>query len=102
MTFRKSRCRLPSRTSSPHLPQQAERPYTACVLRVAIAVLSAGLTLPASAGPKAADPRAPVPKARYRPIIEGYTPYRPVEPRPWQGVNRDVAPKPKSQSEDKH
>ena len=101
MTFRKSRWRLPSGVLGLDLPQQIKWFRTAVVLRVAITVLSAGLALPASAGPKAAYPDAPVPKARYRPIIEGYTPYRPVEPRPWQGVNRDVAPKPKPQSEDK-
>lgn len=101
MTFRKIRWRLPSGALGLDLPQQIKWFRTAVVLRVAITVLSAGLALPASAGPKAADPHAPVPKARYRPIIEGYTPYRPVEPRPWQGVNRDVAPKPKPQSEDK-
>ena len=101
MTYRKRRCGLPTGTLSDDLPKQNEPSRIAVVLRVAIAVLSAGLALPVSAGPKAADPHAPVPKARYRPIIEGYTPYRPVEPRPWQGVNRDVAPKPKPQSEDK-
>lgn len=101
MTFRKIHWRLPAGTLSDDLPKQNERSRTALVLHVAVAVLSAGLALPASAGPKAADPHAPVPKARYRPVIEGYTPYRPVEPSPWQGVNRDVAPKPKPQSEDK-
>ena len=101
MPFRKMRRRLPTGTPGLDLPRRNARLPAGALLLVPIALLSAGLALPASAGPEAADPHAPVPKVRYRPSIEGYTPYRPVEPSPWQGVNRDVAPKPESPSEDK-
>jgi hypothetical protein len=34
---------------------------------------------------------------QYQPVIEGYVKFRPVEPRSWQGVNQDVAPKPRQE-----
>lgn len=39
-----------------------------------------------------ADPSAPVPPARYAPVISGAKSYRPVEPVPWGNVNRSAAP----------
>jgi hypothetical protein len=50
--------------------------------------------------PKEANPQERVPRAQYRPVIENYIPFRPVEPRSWPGVNQDVAPKPKAKSGD--
>jgi hypothetical protein len=41
----------------------------------------------------AADPAARVPATRYRPI-ETSDRFQPGEPRPWQDLNRDVAPPP--------
>jgi hypothetical protein len=39
-----------------------------------------------------ADPQAPSPAAPYRSIFAGTKSYRPVEPLPWDDVNRRVAP----------
>jgi hypothetical protein len=50
-----------------------------------------GMAPPAS-GRDPADPGAPVPPARYAPVISGTKSYRPVEPVPWGNVNRSVAP----------
>jgi hypothetical protein len=61
----------------------------------AASLLAMGLAAPLAALPKAADPEARVPRTQYRPVIETYVPFRPVEPRSWLGVNQDVAPKPK-------
>lgn len=47
----------------------------------------------AEAMPEAADPHAPVAPAKYRAILEDYKAFRPTEPRDWQEVNREVAPK---------
>ena len=62
-------------------------------LLVAIALCSFPQALHAM--PAAADPDARVPRTTYRPVIESYTPFRPVEPSPWADVNRQVTPKPK-------
>jgi hypothetical protein len=40
----------------------------------------------------AADPRAPVPPARYSSVTAPYTPQRPVEPLPWRERNERVVP----------
>lgn len=59
-------------------------------------------THPALAQPDAADPDAPSAPATYRPVIDGYVPFRPVEPRDWRRVNREVAPEPKKDSKDRN
>jgi len=66
----------------------------------AAGLIAAGLPAPLSALPEAADPQARAPRTQYRPAIENYVPFRPVEPRSWPGVNRQVAPKPKPKSGD--
>src|SRR5687767_8932635 len=71
------------------------------------ALLSLALLLPAAASgtphlrPTPDDPNARVPGMTYRPVIINFTPYRPVEPSSWQGVNRQVAPAPKPPSNDR-
>lgn len=62
-------------------------------------MLLIGAAQPVLALPDAADPETPVAPAKYRPVIDGYQPFRPVEPKDWQGVNRDVAPRPKTEPE---
>jgi hypothetical protein len=50
-----------------------------------------GIATPAwGRGP--ADPDAPVPPARYAPVMSGTKSFRPVQPEPWGDVNRSVAP----------
>jgi hypothetical protein len=39
------------------------------------------------------DPATPVPAFRYAPVTPAGRDYRPVEPRGWEDVNRDVTPK---------
>jgi hypothetical protein len=56
-----------------------------------IGVAMAGVAVP-TWGRDPADPSAPVPPARYAPVISGTKSYRPVEPVPWGNVNRSVAP----------
>jgi hypothetical protein len=51
----------------------------------------AGSLAVAAASPD--DPGTPVPPSRYRPVISGTKSYRPVEPLPWDDVNKRVAPK---------
>jgi hypothetical protein len=46
---------------------------------------------------EAANPEAYAPPTQYQPVIERYVRFRPVEPRSWQGVNQDVAPKPRQE-----
>lgn len=38
------------------------------------------------------DEPIPVPVQAYRPVVAGIKSYRPVEPRPWGEINRQVAP----------
>ncbi|HXF52760.1 MAG TPA: hypothetical protein VNK52_01430 [Hyphomicrobiaceae bacterium] len=40
-----------------------------------------------------ADPDAPVPFAPYRPLTEGTLSFRPVTPKGWEQLNREVAPR---------
>jgi hypothetical protein len=62
---------------------------------LATALALCGLPSGLRALPQAADPASPTPRTKYRPVIENYVPFRPVEPRSWKGVNEEVAPKPK-------
>jgi len=48
---------------------------------------------PASSLVAAADPGVRVPATRYRSVMTTQT-LRPVEPQPWQDLNRKVAPPP--------
>jgi hypothetical protein len=71
-----------------------------CLTRRSIPALMGGLLLAAQpanvlALPQSANPDAPAPQADYRPVIRGYVPFRPVEPRSWTDVNEQVAPKPR-------
>lgn len=59
------------------------------------AIILCGFPQTLHALPQASNPDAPAPRTKYRPIIENYVPFRPVEPRSWSGVNEEVAPKPK-------
>jgi hypothetical protein len=51
-------------------------------------------TPPPSAAVSAADAGALVPAARYRSVMMATETLRPVEPQPWQDLNRKVAPPP--------
>lgn len=78
----------------------AAGPMRRCLTRHSIPVLIGGLLLTAEPGeapalPQSANPDAPAPQADYRPVIRGYVPFRPVEPRSWTDVNEQVAPKPR-------
>lgn len=84
---------LPSRTCIFH------RKWTFRVVMSAALLVHA--TQPLVALPDAADPNVPVAPAKYRPAIRGYMPFRPVEPRDWQGVNREVAPQPKAEPKER-
>lgn len=44
---------------------------------------------------QAANPKAPVPAATYRPVTSGYQRQQPVEPLPWRERNDRVAPQEK-------
>jgi hypothetical protein len=68
-----------------------------CLSIAAVAVLLGSHVSYADALPEAANPEARTPSAQYQPVIEGYVRFRPVEPRSWQGVNQDVAPKPRQE-----
>ena len=67
---------------------------------VAAGLIAAGISAQLAASPDVADPQARAPRTKYRPVIENYIPFRPVEPRSWPGVNQEVAPKPKPKSGD--
>jgi hypothetical protein len=49
---------------------------------------------PPSSLVSAADPGARVPATRYRSVMTATETLRPVEPQPWQELNRKVAPPP--------
>jgi hypothetical protein len=68
-----------------------------CLSIAASAALLGGHVTYAYALPEAANPEAHAPTVQYQPVIEGYVRFRPVEPRSWQGVNQDVAPKPRQE-----
>jgi hypothetical protein len=68
-----------------------------CLAVTAVAALLGSPVTSASALPEAANPEAYTPPMQYQPVIEGYVKFRPVEPRSWQGVNQDVAPKPRQE-----
>ena len=68
-----------------------------CLAVTAVAGLLGSPVAYADALPEAANPEAYAPPLQYQPVIEGYVKFRPVEPRSWQGVNQDVAPKPKQE-----
>ena len=63
----------------------------------AVAALLGSHVTYAYAFPEAANPEARTPRVQYQPVIEGYVRFRPVEPLAWQGVNQDVAPKPRQE-----
>lgn len=65
------------------------------VLPAALAVILSACAGPPSieAGADPSNAAAPVPPARYAPVLGGTVDYRPVEPRPWAERNRLVAPK---------
>lgn len=62
-------------------------PALAAVLFAAMGMAVAAL----AAAPD--DPSAPVPSARYSPVLHGAKPFRPVEPKPWGAINERVMPK---------
>lgn len=66
----------------------------------AAGLIAAGIPVHLAASPNSADPKARASRTQYRPVIENYIPFRPVEPRSWTGVNQEVAPKPKPKSGD--
>jgi len=49
-------------------------------------------TPPPASSVAAADPTAHVPAIRYRSVTPGAGKLEPVEPQPWQDLNRNVAP----------
>jgi hypothetical protein len=67
---------------------------------LAVGLFIAGIPATSAALPKEANPQERVPRTQYRPVIENYVPFRPVEPRSWPEVNQDVAPRPKVKSGD--
>ena len=56
---------------------------------------SAGCTAtpPPASSIAAADPSAPVPATRYRSVTPVAVTMAPAEPKPWQDLNRNVAPR---------
>ena len=44
--------------------------------------------------PDASDPDHRVPSVSYRPVLDGYSSQRPVDPSPWVERNRQVTPTP--------
>lgn len=53
-------------------------------------------TLPRVIGERdPSDPRERVPPAGYRPVTAATKTFRPVDPLPWDQINRRVAPRPK-------
>jgi hypothetical protein len=61
-----------------------------------VVILVSALPQKLHALPEVAQADAPAPRTKYRPVIERYRPFRPLDPRSWQGVNQEVTPKPKS------
>jgi hypothetical protein len=66
---------------------------------VAAAVLGALLAACSQApqrfsAPDPSDPRAPVARTAYRPVLGSYDSQRPVDPLPWRDQNDRIAPKP--------
>ena len=92
MPFFQERWRRPAGADHRFPPAGGRRDR--CLLLVA-AIYLCSVPQALQALPEAARADAPVPRAKYRPIIENYTPFRPVEPKAWEDVNRQVAPKPK-------
>jgi len=68
-----------------------------CLSIAAVIALLSSHAAYARALSEAANPEAHTPLMQYQPVIEGYVKFRPVEPRSWQGVNQDVAPKPRQE-----
>ena len=79
------------------LPVWAAKWREPCLSIAAVVVLLGSPVTSAYALSEAANPEAYAPPMQYQPVIEGYVRFRPVEPRSWQGVNQDVAPKPRQE-----
>jgi hypothetical protein len=58
-----------------------------------ISAIALALTAAAARSRAPDDPAAPIHAYPYRSVTSGTKSYRPVEPLPWGGVNRRVAPK---------
>jgi len=61
-------------------------------LALGAAACTAATPPPPSVAPT--DPHARVPASRYRPVTAGTQTFQPVDPLPWQDLNRKVAPPP--------
>lgn len=64
----------------------------AAVCTVLLTIGGCAAPPPATSLTAAADPRVPVPAARYSSVTAPYTRQRPVEPLPWLERNQRVAP----------
>ena len=86
---------LYARAAAPRGAAEKPRPVFA---RLAIAgaclalVSGCAAPVPTASLAAAADPRVPVPPARYSSVTAPYTPQRPVDPAPWRERNERVAP----------
>jgi len=65
---------------------------TALCLALGAAACTAATPPPPSVAP--ADPHARVPASPYRSVTGGTQTFQPVDPLPWQDLNRKVAPPP--------
>jgi hypothetical protein len=69
------------------------------VLCVALGIAGCEAAVSAPLRIDAADPRARVPPSRYVPVTAGTRMFLPVEPLPWQDLNRKAAPRRSGQGE---
>ncbi len=83
---------MPSlRFPSPVRPSRALR---AGAMTVGLAIAGGCTALPGTeVGSSPSDPGARVPPVAYSPVMSGARTFRPVEPKGWEDLNRQVAPK---------
>lgn len=70
------------------------------VLCLALGGAACTTTPPLASVVASADPAARVPAVRYHSVTAGAQTFAPVEPRPWQDLNRKAAPPPNTKGQE--
>ena len=68
-------------------------PRLVLLLLIPVATAGCAIAPPPARLTASADPTAPVPPIRYANVAGGTASYRPVEPRGWEDLNKEITPK---------
>ena len=76
------------------IPVRPARAFRAGAMTVGLAIAGGCTVLPRTeVGEAPSNPGVRVPQVDYRPVTAGTRTFRPVEPKGWEDLNRQVAPK---------